>query len=513
MAMSASNMHVDETPSDLQNFYRNKTVFVTGGTGFMGIVFIEKLLRATEVKRVYMLVRPKREKSADERLAILFQNTLFDKLRATGVNPTDRIHPILGDCNQENIGISPQNRKLLINEVNVVIHLAATVRFNETLYKATCINVRATLDLIKLAKEMKHLEAFVHVSSAFANCVVHSIDEKYYNNKLSVSAKKMCELCDTLGFETTNKLEEALCKEYRNTYTYTKALAEEAVLSEGRSLPISVFRPAIVIQTYNEPLPGWIGNLHGPSAILYASGRGVLRVMFMKAYQRAHLVPADYCANLMLAIGWETAKRSKQECLKMAPPIYNYSNHDDNPLNWKQYISTIEDYGYEVALTKMIWYPFLITVDKKWLYLLLTVFYHTIPGYILDFLLVLKGKKRRMIELYSKIEKQSSALDYFIMNNFEFTMENTMALWNSLTARDKELFNFDLRSIYWKEYIQYTLKGMRLYLCGETPDSLPSAKKKYKKFVILHYTLTRLLFVGLFLLLWTLLKTFFFLIN
>lgn len=31
--------------SPMKRFYRDKTVFVTGGTGFLGILFVEKLLR------------------------------------------------------------------------------------------------------------------------------------------------------------------------------------------------------------------------------------------------------------------------------------------------------------------------------------------------------------------------------------------------------------------------------------------------------------------------------------
>lgn len=33
--------------SEVGEFYKNKSIFITGGTGFLGIALIEKLLRAT----------------------------------------------------------------------------------------------------------------------------------------------------------------------------------------------------------------------------------------------------------------------------------------------------------------------------------------------------------------------------------------------------------------------------------------------------------------------------------
>ncbi|XP_017493387.1 PREDICTED: putative fatty acyl-CoA reductase CG5065, partial [Rhagoletis zephyria] len=464
---------------------------------------VEKLLRVTELKRIYLLLRPKGGKSAEDRLEKLCQSALFDRLRKTCDRPIERVTAILGDCNLANLGISAEDRQVLIDEVNVVIHLAATVRFDEPLCRALTINVRATLELIRLAKEMKQLEAFVHVSSAFANCVVNFIDEKYYAHKIGIGSVKMCELADTLGVETTNKLASVLCEKYKNTYTFTKSLAEEAVLNEGRSLPISVFRPAIVIQTYTEPLTGWIGNLGGPSAALYASGRGVLRVMHMKSQNRAHVVPADYCASLMIAIGWETAKSSTNKCIEMAPPIYNYCNDDENPLLWKGYLDAVTEHGYKVPLSKMIWYPFTTTVSQRWLYSLLAVFYHTIPGYILDFLLVLKGKKKRMTKIYRTIHRQSAALEYFTNNSFTFTMDNTKALWSSLTPKDREIFNFDLCSIKWDEYIQFTLQGLRLHLGKEGPETIPEAQKKFKRLKIIHRLTQVLLLAILITTLWT----------
>lgn len=53
----------------VSDFYNGKTVFITGGTGFMGKVLLEKLLRSCHgVARIYLLIRPKKGQQARERL-------------------------------------------------------------------------------------------------------------------------------------------------------------------------------------------------------------------------------------------------------------------------------------------------------------------------------------------------------------------------------------------------------------------------------------------------------------
>ena len=40
-----------------------------------------------------------------------------------------------------------------------------------------------------------------------------------------------------------------------NTYTFTKALAENLLQNEAKDLPVSIFRPSIIGAAYKEPLP------------------------------------------------------------------------------------------------------------------------------------------------------------------------------------------------------------------------------------------------------------------
>lgn len=55
--------------NSVQEFYAGKTIFITGGSGFMGKVLIEKLLYScSEVQEIMILMRSKKGKTGQERV-------------------------------------------------------------------------------------------------------------------------------------------------------------------------------------------------------------------------------------------------------------------------------------------------------------------------------------------------------------------------------------------------------------------------------------------------------------
>lgn len=60
--------------SEVREFYNGKTLFITGASGFMGKVLVEKLLYSCPgVTRIYVLMRPKRGKTVDGRMDEMFK--------------------------------------------------------------------------------------------------------------------------------------------------------------------------------------------------------------------------------------------------------------------------------------------------------------------------------------------------------------------------------------------------------------------------------------------------------
>lgn len=67
--------------SPVQSYYKGKTIFITGASGFMGKVLVEKLLYScSELKEILVLVRPKKGKVPESRLEDMFKLPVSNNL-------------------------------------------------------------------------------------------------------------------------------------------------------------------------------------------------------------------------------------------------------------------------------------------------------------------------------------------------------------------------------------------------------------------------------------------------
>ncbi|KAJ0182878.1 hypothetical protein K1T71_000854 [Dendrolimus kikuchii] len=472
--------------TEIQQFYKDQCVFVTGGTGFLGKVLIEKILRSCgEVDTIYVLIRSKKGKDAAARLHELLDEFIFHKAHEVNPKGIHKVVPVVGDMELPGLGMSEQDRKTLISKVTIIINAAATVKFDEKLSISTTINVKGTKEVLKLAKECRHLKAITHVSTAFSNTQVKHIEEKFYEPPMSVEA---LEAVSGLDDKLVEAILPTILGKRPNTYCFTKAVAEEAVRKYGEGMPICIVRPSIVISTYEEPVRGWTDSLYGPTGLIIGTGTGVLRTMYLDSNIIADLVPVDLTVNAILASTWYTAKNFKENQTSHIP-IYNYVSGAQNPLKWGKFIEINRRYGINQPTTKAVWYYGLNPTSNYYMFLFYNFFLHYLPALLIDAYSALRGKRRAMLQLYGKVMKVAHILFYFSMQDWKFDDHNVQSMWKGLDPKDRVVFPFSIGEMSWEYMLETFLVGLRVYLLKDDLSTLPEARRKWNRLFVLHQIL------------------------
>uniref|UniRef100_A0A2A4J529 Fatty acyl-CoA reductase n=1 Tax=Heliothis virescens TaxID=7102 RepID=A0A2A4J529_HELVI len=198
------------TYSSVADFYAGKSVFITGITGFLGKVFLEKLLYSCkDIDTIYVLVRDKKGKNAKQRIEEILDKTLFSRLRDERPQDLNKIVPIFGDINLPNIGISKEDEETLTQKVSIVFHMAASTKFNEELKVILNTNLGGTSRVLNLCHRMINIKVFVHVSTAYCNPNLQMLEEKLYPPPAKLS--EVYKLLEQSNYNKT-QIKSLLCK-------------------------------------------------------------------------------------------------------------------------------------------------------------------------------------------------------------------------------------------------------------------------------------------------------------
>ncbi|TGZ55748.1 Fatty acyl-CoA reductase [Temnothorax longispinosus] len=436
--------------SHVTDFYNGKNVFITGGTGFVGVCLIEKLLRCCpDIKNIYLLMRPKKGKQIAERLEELTKNS--------------KLIAVAGDVGEENLGLSSQDRTTLINKAEVVFHSAATLDFEADLRSTTNINLLGTRRIVQLCREIKDLKALVHVSSAYVNSVLHDVDEIVYPAPADVNS--FIKLIDSLDDATLNSKTPEILNDHPNPYTFTKHLAEHEVVNGG--LPSTIVRPSMIIGAWKEPVPGWTISKNGPQGFILGASKGIVRRLPVAK----HLV-YDYIPVTMSTV--------------TGLKVYHCTSSTCKAFKWELVEKDINTYLHKYPLRSAVWYPYLKFLPSLFLFRISAIFVHFIPAYILDAITRLCGGRPILVRLHTNVNKSLGRLEKFIFQEWRFNNPRLLQLHESLSPEDQKIFILDIRSLVWNDYFTDLIQGVRAYLHNESPKSLPKARSKDKILMIAH---------------------------
>ncbi|XP_026437678.1 fatty acyl-CoA reductase 8-like [Papaver somniferum] len=143
----------------------NQCILVTGATGFLAKLFVEKLLRVQPNVKHIMSYFP------TLRLLLNVSGEVFRVLRERqGVRYTtfisEKVTPVAGDISLENLGIDDSNLISTIRkEIDVVANFAATTKFDKRYDDAIRTNTTGAKHVAKFSKKCEQLKLLLHLST------------------------------------------------------------------------------------------------------------------------------------------------------------------------------------------------------------------------------------------------------------------------------------------------------------------------------------------------------------
>lgn len=80
------------------------------------------------------------------------------------------------------------------------------------------------------------------------------------------------------------------------------------------------------------------------------------------------------------------------------------------------------------------------------------------------------------VYLYTRVDQFVSYTNFFSTQQWQFVCNNFISVLEKMSERDRLVFNFDVRQIDWRTYIQDCVLGGRRYILKEKDDTIPAAK-------------------------------------
>ncbi|KAJ5187098.1 hypothetical protein N7449_010092 [Penicillium cf. viridicatum] len=255
------------------DYYNDKTIFITGGTGFLGTAIVYRLLTQTSVSHVYMLCRGGMGKLRSKWTTSLSSATV-EKLLSTNL-----ITVMDGDILSPDLGLSQNELNTLQQEVNVIIHSASSINLSKSLDRLSEVITGASERMADISLTCPSLYRFVYVSTAYSNTYLPptgegievEIKEDIYNPNPTDHPDVMKEWTQV---QETGSSDAYEAHDFPWPYAYAKNLTERLLLDRfaqsGVKDKLLIVRPSIIGPAQDFPSPGYNVPLSSPSTLIAA---------------------------------------------------------------------------------------------------------------------------------------------------------------------------------------------------------------------------------------------------
>ena len=482
-----------------------KRIFLTGVTGFLGQVILERLLADFPETSIVLLVRSQTGASSVDRVHYLTRKPSFDRLRGS-LGSDDALLRLLDERIEVVDGDFSRSQPDIPGDIDVVIHSAATVAFDPPIDEAFQTNLFGAMNLYRAVLAGGSRPALVHVSTAYVAGVQKGvIPERTLDHRvdwgleadLALQARRDVEASSrkpellerfledaskehsragptTVADDAEQRRKDWMTKRlveygrqrarslgWPDVYTFTKAMGERAVeeLAAAEKLPLSIVRPSIIESALLHPAPGWIDGFKMADPIIRAYGLGQIPEFPGIPEGIVDIIPVDFVVNAILAVAATPPSPGE-------PAHYHISSGDRNPLQFHQLYALVREYFEAHPLPERgrgehkvpEWtFPGNVTVEKM---LRRAERLTDIAEQVVTHL----PKSKGMRDAVRRVDRDKARVDFvkrysdlygaYTEAEVIYTDDVAMALYESLSKEDRARFPFDAAAIDWKHYLQ-----------------------------------------------------------
>ena len=491
---------------------KGKTILVTGSTGFLGKSIVEKCLRSIpEVGRINLAIRSSARRPASERLEReVLSSPAFKRLKDERGEAEfaklvkDKLSVVEIDLGRDGLGLSDQGREQL-RACEIVIHSAAAVEFDNPADLSAQTNLLGAARMVEALKAAGSRPHLVHVSTAYVGGMLRGLVREEaphdpglnWRHEAAVLANlrgpveeesRQPEILKKLGREarsrmgpagtpavarTTERLRDRWVKDrliergrvhanamgFADIYSFTKAMAEHAVVELHGDIPLSIVRPSIIESALAEPFPGWLEGFRMAEPLILAFGRGILRDFSGLPDSVLDIIPADFVVNTVLAVAASPPPDTK-------PRVYHAASGSRNPLRFRGMEESAERYftkhplrdRYGQAIGTPRWtYP---TREELATRARTALRFVEAAQWVVERLPLGASVADLSDDLNAERERLDRGLNliqlYGVYTEVDcvFDTRNLMSVWEMVPEAERKIFPFDAALYSWEHYFQ-----------------------------------------------------------